>query len=93
MTKFENEDDTGFKAVVGELRRWVKELVKSENARMLKLETEGLYKRSTSEESGGRTSGQHILRITQSGSQFGPTTVTGGLLFQGNHVGRGDDTS
>ena len=79
MTKFENEDDTGFKAVVGELRRWVKELVKSE--------TEGAYKRSTSEGSGGRTSEQYVSRITQSGSQFGLTTVSGGILFQGNHVG------
>jgi protein SERAC1 len=29
ITKFEDEDDPGFKSVVGELRRWVKELDQS----------------------------------------------------------------
>lgn len=29
MTKFEDENDPGFKAVAGELRRWVKELGQS----------------------------------------------------------------
>jgi len=29
MTKFEDENDPGFKAVAGELRRWVKELDQS----------------------------------------------------------------
>ena len=31
MTKFNSEDDAGFKAVTGELRRWAKELGESIN--------------------------------------------------------------
>ena len=85
MTKFEKEDDPGFKAVAGELRRWVKESVRSESARLLELGTVSSHKRSAS---GGRTSEQQVLRITQGGSQFGPTTVSGGSLFQGNYVGQ-----
>ena len=33
MTKFEDEDDPGFKAVAGELRRWVKQLIAPSAAR------------------------------------------------------------
>ena len=87
ITKFEKEDDPGFKAVVGELRRWVKESVRSEKTRPLELETERSHNRSASEFA-ERTSKPQVLRITQDGSQFGSTTVSGGSLFQGNYVGR-----
>jgi hypothetical protein len=87
MTKFEDTDDPGFKAVVGELRRWVKELVRSENARLLELGHGSADERDMNDEARGRTSDQQVLRITQGGSQFGPTAVSGGTLFQGNYVG------
>ena len=86
ITKFEKEDDPGFKAVVGELRRWVKESVRSEKTRLLKLESERSHNRSASE-SVERTSTPQVLCITQGGSQFGSTAVSGGSLFQGNYVG------
>jgi hypothetical protein len=79
MTKFENVDDPGFKAVVGELRRWVKESIQPRNARS------GSPRRSVNEENSGR----QVLRISQGGSQFdGQTTVSGGSVFQGNYIGR-----
>lgn len=87
ITKFEKEDDPGFKAVVGELRRWVKESVRSEKTRLLELKTERSHNRSASE-SMERTSKPQVLRITQGGSQYGSTTISGGSLFQGNYVGR-----
>ena len=34
MTKFEDGDDSGFKAIAGELRRWVKQLVAPSDARI-----------------------------------------------------------
>ena len=86
MTKFENADDPGYKAVVGELRRWVKELARSENARLPDVERS--HRGSTSEEAEEGTSDQHVLRITQGSPQFGQTTVSGGSVFQGNYVGR-----
>jgi hypothetical protein len=89
LTKFEDADDPGFKAVVGELRRWVKESTRPENARSPESGTESSQRCSASEEAGGRTSEQQVLRITQGGSEFGgPTTVSGGSLFQGNYIGR-----
>ena len=78
MTKFEDADDPSFKSVVGELRRWVKESVRSENTRLLEL---GFGN------SGERTSEQQVRQITQGGSQFGSTVISGGSLFQGNFVG------
>ena len=87
ITKFEKEDDPGFKAVVGELRRWVKESVRSENTRLLELEIERSHNRSANE-SGERISKPQVLRITQGGSQFGSTTIREGSLFQGNYVDR-----
>jgi hypothetical protein len=79
MTKFENVDDPGFKAVAGELRRWVKESIQPRNARSVSP------RRSVNEENNGR----QALRISQGGSQFyGQTTVSGGSLFQGNYIGR-----
>jgi hypothetical protein len=82
MTKFENADDPGFKAVVGELRRWVREIVRTESERLLSAE------RSQGQETNeGRSSEQQVRRITQGGSHFGPTTVSGGSLFQGNYIG------
>lgn len=87
ITKDKKEDDPGFKAVVGELRRWVKESVRSEKTRLLELEAERSHNRSASE-SGEKTSNPQVLRISQGGSQFGSTTVSGGSLFQGNYVGQ-----
>jgi len=86
MTKFENADDPGFKAVVGELRRWVKELARFESAGLPQVESR--HRGRTSEGAGGRTSEQQVLRITQGSPQFGPTTISGGSVFQGNYVGR-----
>lgn len=34
MTRFEDGDDSGFKAVAGELRRWVKQLIAPSDARV-----------------------------------------------------------
>jgi len=46
-------------------------------------------RRTASEEAGGTTEERQVLRVTQGGSEFGgPTTVSGGSLFQGNYVGR-----
>jgi hypothetical protein len=79
MTKFEGPDDPGFVAVTGELRRWIKELQPRISS------SQG----TTNEEAGEEAPNQHILRITQGGSQFhGPTTVSGGTVFQGNYIGR-----
>ena len=79
MTKFENTDNSGFKAVMGELRRWVKELARCENARLPQVESS--HRGRTSEEAEGRTSEQQVLQITQGSPQFGPTTVSGGSVF------------
>jgi hypothetical protein len=86
ITKFEIADDPGFKAVVGELRRWVEELARSENARLPYVESTNRSR--TSEEVGGRTSEQQVLQSTQRSPQYAPTTVSGGSLFQGSYVGR-----
>lgn len=32
MTKFEHEDEPGFTAITGELRRWIKESIAQSNA-------------------------------------------------------------
>ena len=34
MTRFEDENDSGFKAVAGELRRWVKQLIAPGDAKI-----------------------------------------------------------
>jgi hypothetical protein len=34
MTKFEHEDDPGFRAIAGELRRWIKEVTVPSNTPM-----------------------------------------------------------
>jgi hypothetical protein len=75
MTKFETVSDPGFIAVVGELRRWVRESVQPRNARS------SSPRRSVNEDTGER----QPLRINQGGSQYGQTTVSGGSLFQGNY--------
>jgi len=90
MTKFGEEEDPGFKAVVGELRRWVKDLVRSGNAISQESGT-GSWQRHGArgefrEEPEGRALERQVLRITQGGSRFGNTTVRGGSLFQGNYV-------
>jgi hypothetical protein len=91
MAKFEREDDPGFIAVAGELRRWVKESITSESSRSPQLEAEGSQRCSVGEEAGGNPLERQVLGITQGGSEFhGPTTVSGGSLFQGNYVGRND---
>jgi len=39
-------------------------------------------------EDGEEAPGRHVLQITQGGSEFhGPTTVSGGTVFQGNYIG------
>jgi hypothetical protein len=88
MTKFEALDDPGFVAVAGELRRWVKELTKAENLTPFQSRAEGAEPRHASQETGASTQGRQALRITQGGSVYnGPTTVSGGSLFQGNYIG------
>ena len=86
MTKFENAEDPGFKAVAGELRRWVKELARPGDATVPHGEISPGDR--TSEIAGGRTSDRQVLQITQGSPQYGPTTVSGGSVVQGNYVGR-----
>jgi hypothetical protein len=82
MTKFEGVDDPGFIAVAGELRRWTKELLKVRSRPV--DETSG----QRVNEGDGNTRRTEVRRITQGGSEFhGPTTVSGGSLFQGNFIG------
>lgn len=79
MTKFESEDDPGFKAVAGEIRRWVRAL----NTGLHHAEIQGDGKPSNA----SRLDRPRIS-ITQGGSVFkGPVTISGGVLFQGNCVG------
>lgn len=83
MTKFEGGDDPGFTAVAGELRRWTKALARPVIARVVE-EASG----QSASEGDGDTRGKGVPRITQGGSNFsGPTTVSGGSLFQGNYIG------
>jgi hypothetical protein len=78
MTKFESLDDPGFVAVAGELRRWIKQLARATAVNNPAVDMRGPNNGS---ESRGYT-------ITQGGSSYhGPTTVTGGSLFQGNFIG------
>jgi len=80
MTKFRNVDDPGFKAIVAEIRRWVKAM----GTRVPGADDGG---GSSERESSGRLP----LRITQGGSDFrGSVTVTGGILLQGNSIGFDD---
>ena len=85
MTKFENVDDPGFKAIAGELRRWIRALVRSENVRLSHVESP--HRDRTSREGVDRTGDHQALQITQGSPHFGSTTVSGGLVFQGNHGG------
>jgi hypothetical protein len=41
MTKFENADDPGFKAIIGEIRRWVKALAVPSDAAAPEAEPSG----------------------------------------------------
>jgi len=86
MTKFKDAEDPGFVAVAGELRRWVKDIARS-NGRQSSLGGED-SQQSSGDEEPQDSAGHRVLRITQGGSRFGPTTVTGGSVFQGNFVGR-----
>jgi hypothetical protein len=79
MTKFGDSNDPGFVAVAGELRRWTRELARSQKP---EIDAGG----DESEHAGERNPGR-ILRITQGGSQFGSSTVNGGTLRQGNFIG------
>ncbi|MCJ1265678.1 hypothetical protein MMC22_005558 [Lobaria immixta] len=47
MTRFEREDDPGFTAIAGELRRWIKEMIPQSNA--------GIHRVSALEQQQGRT--------------------------------------
>lgn len=47
MTKFEREDDPGFTAIAGELRRWIKEIIAQSNA--------GIYRVGALEQQQSRT--------------------------------------
>jgi hypothetical protein len=90
MTKFDSADDPGFMAVTGELRRWIRELARSQDASLPQLEFDRLQGNTASEDSGGRMGEWGVVRITQGGSHFhGPTTVSGGLSIQGNYIGSG----
>ncbi|KAF2234938.1 hypothetical protein EV356DRAFT_532485 [Viridothelium virens] len=83
MTKFNDADDPGFKAVVGELHRWVKALHPAGTA----LTNSSA---DTAESASREGEERQVLRITQGGSRFtGSTTVSGGSLFQGNYAGQG----
>ena len=83
MTKFAGVGDPGFAAVAGELRRWTKEL-----ARLGIATTWGETSRQSVDQGDGDTPRKEVLRITQGGSEFsGPTSVSGGSLFQGNYIG------
>jgi hypothetical protein len=66
ITKFEDLADPGFMAVVAELRRWVKDSIENSNSR----------RRSGGEDDTRGREGRRVLRITQGGSQSGPTTVS-----------------
>ncbi|KAF2011165.1 hypothetical protein BU24DRAFT_454648 [Aaosphaeria arxii CBS 175.79] len=82
MTKFEGTNDPGFIAVAGELRRWVKELARSD----ITGPVGGNPQYNLGRENGS-SRGNLPLQITQGGSEFhGPTTVSGGSVFQGNFV-------
>ncbi|KAL9090850.1 MAG: hypothetical protein Q9165_005058 [Trypethelium subeluteriae] len=83
MTKFISADDAGFRAVVGELHRWVKAL-RPAGATLTDSSAD------TAESATGEREDRQVLRITQEGSRFtGSTTVSGGSLFQGNFAGSG----
>ncbi|KAJ5875172.1 uncharacterized protein N7473_012519 [Penicillium subrubescens] len=89
MTKFEGGDDPGFIAVVGELRRWVKESVPSESIRPPQLRAKGSERCTAGEEAGRRTTEGQASNIFQGSSGiYGPTTISGGSLLQENYIGR-----
>ena len=77
MTKFEDVEDPGFIAVTGELRRWIKNIAQSSSRQALRGGED--FQRGTFD--------HRVPRVIQGGSHFGPTTVSGGSLFQGNFVG------
>jgi hypothetical protein len=82
MTKFEDVEDPGFIAVAGELRRWVKELIRAGDASSPQL---GIGSSQRNAANGGVGEG---ASERQGGSHFnGPTTVSGGSVFQGNFIG------
>jgi hypothetical protein len=88
MTKFEDLDDPGFIAVAGEVRRWVKALVIAESTYSSGWSAEGLSTDRDGPEAGKNVVEPQVKRITQGGSVYsGPTTVSGGSLFQGNYIG------
>jgi len=82
MTKFGDVEDPGFIAVTGELRRWIKSISQSQ------IVDQSPYRSAGNGDHQG-SSGYRTLTITQGSPQFhGPTTVSGGSVFQGNFVGR-----
>jgi len=88
MARFEAIDDPGFIAVAGELRRWTKEIARAGRPRPLQPRAVDTEYHSGIQEAGTRNPERHTVSIVQGGSEFnGSTTVSGGVLFQGNHVG------
>lgn len=88
MTKFHALDDPGFVAVAAEIRRWVKALVVSADDINSTRESTGNPSTYRSSSETGSALEPRVLRITQGGSEYtGTTTVSGGLLIQGNYVG------
>lgn len=86
MTKFEDMNDPGLVAVAGELRRWIKQVVGAEKPGRAEPLTRSSEHRPLNQEVGAE---RQVLSITQGGSEYnGPTTVSGGSVFQGNYVGR-----
>jgi hypothetical protein len=88
MTKFEDVEDPGFIAVAGELRRWVKELIRTGDGSSPQLGIGSSQRNAASGGVGEGASERQVLSITQGGSHFNrPTIVSGGSVFQGNFIG------
>ena len=89
MTKFEDIGEPGFVGVAGEIRRWVKEVARAGKSGRAQPRTRSSENRTLNEEEGASYPERHVLSITQEGSAHsGPTTVSGGSVFQGNYIGR-----
>jgi len=89
MTKFEDMNEPGLVAVAGELRRWVKEVVKAEKPGRAEPQTRSSEHGPSNQELDAVYPERQVLSITQGGSEYnGPTTASGGSVFQGNYVGR-----
>ena len=86
MVRFEDINEPGLVAIAGELRRWIKGVVGAEGPGRSEQRTRSSEHRSLPQEVGAE---RQVISITQGGSEYnGPTTVSGGSVFQGNFVGR-----